>query len=41
VHHPLFHRRWAGIAKIKKVEVMAVKHDIDLSGAPWHALQLI
>jgi hypothetical protein len=27
VHHPLFHRRWAGIAKKAKVKVMAAGHD--------------
>jgi hypothetical protein len=33
VHHPLFHRRWVGIAKIKEVEVVTVEHDRILSFA--------
>ncbi len=33
MHHPLFHRLEAGIAKIKEVEVVTVEHDIDLSSA--------
>jgi hypothetical protein len=33
VHHPLFHRLLAGIAKIKEVKVMTVEHDIYLNGA--------